>query len=107
MHSQIYSGLSLIFAILRNFRVAGANGFISISWANIVFFIESVKKSHFRTSFKVIKRRKSCMCYKKVIRCQGNYMHSVVFSSRCRNTFNAWSRCSGLLMTGNMCMPTV
>ena len=24
MHSQIYSGLSLIFAILRNFRVAGA-----------------------------------------------------------------------------------
>ena len=25
MHSQIYSGLSLIFAILRNFRVAGAN----------------------------------------------------------------------------------
>ena len=40
MHLQIYSGLSLIFAILRNFRVAGANGFIS--WANIVFFIQSV-----------------------------------------------------------------
>ena len=28
MYSQIYSGLSLIFAILRKFRVAGAN-----SWA--------------------------------------------------------------------------
>ena len=26
MHSQNYSGLSLIFAILRNFRVAGAQG---------------------------------------------------------------------------------
>ena len=26
MHSQIYSGLSLIFAILRNFSVAGAQG---------------------------------------------------------------------------------
>ena len=26
MHSQIYSVLSLIFAILRNFRVAGENG---------------------------------------------------------------------------------
>ena len=38
MHSQIYSGLSLIFAILRNFRVAGANGFISARRANIVFF---------------------------------------------------------------------
>ena len=28
MHSQIYSGLSLIFATLWNFRVAGANEFI-------------------------------------------------------------------------------
>ena len=26
MHSQIYSGLSLIFVILRNVRVAGARG---------------------------------------------------------------------------------
>ena len=26
MHSQIYSGLSLIFGILRNFRVADAQG---------------------------------------------------------------------------------
>ena len=26
MHSQIYSGLSLIFAILRKFRVAGVQG---------------------------------------------------------------------------------
>ena len=56
MHSQIYSGLSLIFSILRNIRVAsangsisarwahkaGANGFISSRWANIVFFIQSV-----------------------------------------------------------------
>ena len=30
MHSQIYSGLSLISAILRNFRVAGENGFLVI-----------------------------------------------------------------------------
>ena len=34
MHSQIYSGLSLIFVILRNFRVAGANEFICARWAN-------------------------------------------------------------------------
>ena len=34
MHSQIYSRLSLIFAILRNFRVAGAN---ESRRANIVF----------------------------------------------------------------------
>ena len=33
-----YSGLSLIFAILRNFRVAGANKSICARWANIVFF---------------------------------------------------------------------
>ena len=52
MHLQIYSELSLIFAILWNFRVAGkngsirtrlmrpagANGFILARWANIVFF---------------------------------------------------------------------
>ena len=38
MHSQIYSGLSWIFAILLNFRVAGANGFISARWANIVYY---------------------------------------------------------------------
>ena len=45
MHSQIYSGLSLILAILRNFRVAGENGFILARWTNIVFFfILSVKK---------------------------------------------------------------
>ena len=59
MHSQIYSGLSLISAILRNFRVAGeneyirvrlvhptgANGFILARWAKIsIFFIQSVKK---------------------------------------------------------------
>ena len=31
MHSQIYSGLSLISAILRNFRVAGEKGSIRIS----------------------------------------------------------------------------
>ena len=35
MHSQIYSGLSLISAILRNFRVAGVN---------IVFFYPIDKK---------------------------------------------------------------
>ena len=58
MHSQIYSRLSLIFAILRNFRVAGkkesirarlvhpagANGFILARWANIVFFYPMSKK---------------------------------------------------------------
>ena len=38
MHSQIYNGLSLISAILRNFRVAGENAFILARWANIVFF---------------------------------------------------------------------
>ena len=47
MQSQIYSGLSLIFAILRKFRVAdsgrkweyeaGTNGSIRAHWANIVF----------------------------------------------------------------------
>ena len=44
MHSQIYNGLSLIFAILRNVRVAGANGFISARWANIVFLYPIGKK---------------------------------------------------------------
>ena len=52
MHSQIYNGLSLILAILRNFRVAGenesirahlvritgANEFILARRANIVLF---------------------------------------------------------------------
>ena len=38
MHSQIYSGLSLIFAILRNFREAGAKGLFCARRANIVFF---------------------------------------------------------------------
>ena len=38
MPSQIYSGLSLIFAILRNFRVAGENEFILARWANMLFF---------------------------------------------------------------------
>ena len=38
MHSQIYSGLSLIFAILRNFRIADANESTSARWANIIFF---------------------------------------------------------------------
>ena len=52
MHSQIYSGLSLIFAILRNFRVAGAKGSFCARRANIIFFIQSVKKSHFRTLFR-------------------------------------------------------
>ena len=37
MHPQINSGLSLIFAILRNFRVAGAKGVLCARWANIVF----------------------------------------------------------------------
>ena len=44
MHSQIYSELSLMFAILRNFRVAGENGFILARWANIVFFYPIGKK---------------------------------------------------------------
>ena len=58
MHSQIYSGLSLISAISRNFRVAGENesirarlvrpagpnGFILARWANIVFFYPIGKK---------------------------------------------------------------
>ena len=44
MHTQINSGLSLIFAILRNFRVAGAQGFLCARRANMVFFIQSVKK---------------------------------------------------------------
>ena len=35
------SELSLIFAILRNFRVAGANGFICARWANIVLFLSN------------------------------------------------------------------
>ena len=66
MHSQIYSGLSLIFAILRNFRLAGenesirarlvrptgANEFILAHWANIVFILfNRYKKNHFMTSF--------------------------------------------------------
>ena len=38
MHSQMYSWLSLIFTILGNVTLAGANGFISARWANIVFF---------------------------------------------------------------------
>ena len=38
MLSQIYSGLSLIFAILRNCRVADVNGSIYARWVNIVFF---------------------------------------------------------------------
>ena len=46
MHSQIYSGLSLIFAILRNFRVAGAQVSLCARQTNIVFFIQSIKKSH-------------------------------------------------------------
>ena len=33
MHSQIYSGLRLIFAIVRKFRVAGTNEFIRVRWA--------------------------------------------------------------------------
>ena len=58
MHSQIYSELSLISAILWNFRVtdenefirarlvrpAGANGFILALWENIIFFYPIGKK---------------------------------------------------------------
>ena len=44
MHLQIYVGLSLIFAILRNFRVAGANKSICARWANIVFCLPIGKK---------------------------------------------------------------
>ena len=54
MHSQIYSGLSLIFAILRNFRVAGAKGGrtwillrppIAQAGQTVFFFIQSIKKN--------------------------------------------------------------
>ena len=44
MHSQIYSGLSLILTILRNFRVAGAKGFFCPRQANAVFFYPISKK---------------------------------------------------------------
>ena len=44
MHSQIYSGLSLISANLRIFRVAGQNESIRARWANIVFFFYSIGK---------------------------------------------------------------
>ena len=44
MHSQIYCRLSFIFAILRNFRVAGAHGFFCARRANIVFFYSIGKK---------------------------------------------------------------
>ena len=45
MHSQIYSGLSLISAISRNFRVAGENGFILARWANNTLFNMAVFKT--------------------------------------------------------------
>ena len=44
VHSQIYSGLSLIFAILLNFRVTGAQEFMCARRANIVFFYPIGKK---------------------------------------------------------------
>ena len=44
MHSQIYSGLSLIFAILRNFRVAGAQESLCARRTNIVFLYPIGKK---------------------------------------------------------------
>ena len=60
MYSQIYSGLSLISAILRNFRVAGENESIarrarmdlfSLFGQISIFLSSRSKKSHFRTSF--------------------------------------------------------
>ena len=52
MHSQIYSGLSLIFAILRNFRVAGENESIRarlVRPAGVNGFIIARRASFFRS----------------------------------------------------------
>ena len=73
MDSQIYNGLSLISAILWNFRVAGENGFIFARWANIVFFYPIGQKKV--TAGPLFRPRNECVT-KRYITHLGRKKHS-------------------------------
>ena len=76
MHSQIYSGLSWIFAILRNFRVAGANESIRARWANILFFHPiGQKKVTLGPLFRSENDENRACVSKKIFSTQKEYLH--------------------------------
>ena len=84
MHSQIYSGLSLIFVILRNFRAAGKNGFLfSPGGWEWIFLSDRSKKGTVRPLFRSKNdENRACVTKKYFSPYSGRKYH---FRSRLRN----------------------